>query len=497
MFNPFRSIIRIFAFVRKEVVEIFRQPRLLLTLVLGPFFILLLFGIGYRNKGRTLRTVFVVPPGDAMEKQVQLYAPKLGSQIQVVGIEHDLETAKSKLMKRRADLIVQTPLNAYETIRSNKPAVFRLYHNEIDPYQAEYIRFTGELYVDKLNRWLIASTVENKKGDVKAIRFDVRDLIQKTHELRDAVQQQQMDVAKQKRQEIIARLTEMEGNAGGMIASFANEKDQQKLRSAIEQLRKIRQDLQTYSESGNENPEQLAQAEKQLTALDLQMNEVTRIDTEVLLSPFRSVTTPIAREQPNLQEYFSPAVIILLLQHLAITLASLSIVREFQTGSVELFRVSPLLKGELLLGKYIGYLLVGSIVALALTVLLVRGLKMPMLGSWWEYGTILFALILSSLGIGFLVSLISNTDSQAIQFSMILLLLSIFFTGFLLNLDLLWRPVRTISWMLPATYGIRLLQDVMLRGSPANLLQLGILLAAGVSLFIFCAIFLSRKLAPQ
>jgi ABC-2 type transport system permease protein len=120
-----------------------------------------------------------------------------------------------------------------------------------------------------------------------------------------------------------------------------------------------------------------------------------------------------------------------------------------------------------------------------------------MLGNWFEYGAVLFALIVTSLGIGFLVSLISTTDNQAIQFSMILLLLSIFFTGFLLNLDLLWRPVRLISWLLPATYGIRLLQDVMLRGIPANLLMLGILAGAGILLFAFSAVLLSRKLAPR
>jgi len=43
------SLIRIGAFARKEMTEILRQPRLLLTLILGPFLILLLFGIGYKT----------------------------------------------------------------------------------------------------------------------------------------------------------------------------------------------------------------------------------------------------------------------------------------------------------------------------------------------------------------------------------------------------------------------------------------------------------------
>ena len=68
-------IIRTSAFVSKELVEILRQTRLLLALVLGPFLILLLFGLGFRNEARPLRTLFVVPPGqEQIAEQVQEYA---------------------------------------------------------------------------------------------------------------------------------------------------------------------------------------------------------------------------------------------------------------------------------------------------------------------------------------------------------------------------------------------------------------------------------------
>jgi ABC-2 type transport system permease protein len=64
---------------------------------------------------------------------------------------------------------------------------------------------------------------------------------------------------------------------------------------------------------------------------------------------------------------------------------------------------------------------------------------------------------------------------------MLTLLAAIFFSGFFLPLYRLAPPVRIISWMLPATYGTVLLQDVMLRGQPPQLLLL-------MSLFIFAAI---------
>ena len=47
MKNLFKILIRTSSFLRKEVFEVLRQPRLLLTLIVGPFLILLIFGLGF------------------------------------------------------------------------------------------------------------------------------------------------------------------------------------------------------------------------------------------------------------------------------------------------------------------------------------------------------------------------------------------------------------------------------------------------------------------
>ena len=66
----------------------------------------------------------------------------------------------------------------------------------------------------------------------------------------------------------------------------------------------------------------------------------------------------------------------------------------------------------------------------------------------------------------FFISLISENDTQAVQFSMLLLLASIFFSGFFLDLRLMWEPMKAFSYILPATYGMNIMKDVMLRGLP-------------------------------
>ncbi|MEO5888069.1 MAG: ABC transporter permease, partial [Anaerolineales bacterium] len=105
-----------------------------------------------------------------------------------------------------------------------------------------------------------------------------------------------------------------------------------------------------------------------------------------------------------------------------------------------------------------------------------------------------FILLFTSLGVGFFISLISETDTQAVQYSMLLLLASIFFSGFFLDLRLMREPVTVLAWSLPATYGIRMLQDVMLRGAAiAPILFRGIALI-GLGFFVVDWLLLRRKM---
>ena len=97
----------------------------------------------------------------------------------------------------------------------------------------------------------------------------------------------------------------------------------------------------------------------------------------------------------------------------------------------------------------------------------------------------LFLLIFASLGFGFAISATSGTDSQAVQASMLVLLASMFFSGFVFPLLQILVPVRYIGYLLPVTYGIINLQNVMLKGIPPPWYFLVALGVMGVVLFVF------------
>jgi ABC-2 type transport system permease protein len=157
-------------------------------------------------------------------------------------------------------------------------------------------------------------------------------------------------------------------------------------------------------------------------------------------------------------------VLALLVQQLAVTLASLGLVRERQMGSYEMFRVSPLKFSQILIGKALAYILYVTFAGIILIGLLTL-LNVPLPVNIGQTIVLLIALTTASVGVGFLISAISRTDSQAIQLTMLFLLLSIFFTGFFLPRTGFNWPAWIIAALIPMTHAIEGFQDLMLAGT--------------------------------
>jgi ABC-2 type transport system permease protein len=433
-----KFLTRIFSFLNKELAEIFRQPALILLLVLGPFLIMFLFGLGYPDQNRTLRTIFVTEGQDIPAEQVKLFTDSINPSIAETQVESNKAAALTKLGRNEADLVIVIPADAIETIQSNQKATFTIYHNEVDPFQIAYIYSVSSIYVDEVNRRILESATVEGQGNAGELQTSLEDAIAKTQALRQTVPLGDANMATQ--------VDELQNT----------------LNETHDQLRQFRS-----------------------------------MSASVLVNPFTSDVSGITPEQFSPTDFFAPAVIVLLLQHLSITFASLSIVRERRSGIMELFKVSPLTALEILMGKFLTYLFFEMILAAILSALIIWGLGIPMLGNWWHYALAVFIVLFTSLGLGFLISLVSKTDTQAVQYSMLLLLASIFFSGFLLDLRLMWKPVTAIAWSLPATYGIRMLQDIMLRGAPIPLLIFGGIALIGIALFVIDLLILRKNIEVQ
>ncbi len=161
MVKFFQGIIRASSFFRKEIYEILRQPRLAATLVLGPFLILFIFGIGYHVQVRAVRTLFVVRPDGAISAQdLQRYGSSMKSQLIFAGVTANQNEALDRLKRGDVDLVIVEPRDAISSIKNNQQAVFTLFNNEIDPVQVSYDSYLGWVFVGNVNQQVLRSFAE-------------------------------------------------------------------------------------------------------------------------------------------------------------------------------------------------------------------------------------------------------------------------------------------------------------------------------------------------
>nr|MBA2265687.1 ABC transporter permease [Chloroflexota bacterium] len=161
-------------------------------------------------------------------------------------------------------------------------------------------------------------------------------------------------------------------------------------------------------------------------------------------------------------------------------------------GQMDRFRVAPVTSMELLVGKYIAYAVLSLAVSAIVGVLLVGVLRIPLLGSIGMFIGIIMLLTFASLGFGLLISLVADSERQAVQLSMLMLLASVFFSGFVLPVSDFVQWMRYIAYALPVTHGISALQDLMLRGRVVDTWMLAALLGIGVVLYVGSLLRLRR-----
>jgi ABC-2 type transport system permease protein len=242
---------------------------------------------------------------------------------------------------------------------------------------------------------------------------------------------------------------------------------------------------------------EISEIERNLDAVLATASDLQTIPPEVLSAPFNLELTNVGPWKPDFVGYYSPAVLVLLVQHLGISLAALALARMRILGLTDFLKVAPIRPAEIMNGQYLSYGLVVSFVGLLVLTMMTQLLEVPLFGSIGYAVAVIVALTLISLGIGFLISLISSTEQQATQMTMLLLLGAVFFSGLVVSLERLAWPVKAIEFVLPSTYATRSLHDVMLRGVVRHPIDLVVLGALAVGFYVVAVITLRFQMRPR
>jgi ABC-2 type transport system permease protein len=498
------SLTRIAAFFSKWMAEIIRQPALMLSLVVGPFLVLLLFGQGIDLGGPRPKAI-VVRPADQGDQPIDPLPEEL-DEVEIVEETTDLASARESLRQGEADTVVVIPPDPLESIQRGEQAPIDVYTNEIDPVARSYFNAYLNDQVSKLNQQAIQKAIESAMTSVD----DMDELLVNAREFLGFIRGAGGDLEDTREQVTNLQATldplgEAAQNVSSALSGFnfvvpGLGRPSEQAEGLAETVGELQEDVdvivsrldQATGEEGIPTNEELDEIERNLDEVAATVELARSIPPEVLASPFDLEIENVAPEEVSYVEFYGPAVLALLLQHLGITLGALSMARMRLLGLLELLRTSPTRPVEVVVGNYLSYGVVCAVAGAALVALLVLGLGVPVFGSWLVVAGMLTALILCSLGIGFVISLLSTSEQQAAQLAMLVLIASVFFSDFIVSLELITWPVKAVAYVLPATYGIRSLQDAMLRD--VFRYEEDLLIVGGAAIALFAAsVFLFRR----
>jgi ABC-2 type transport system permease protein len=383
-----KSFIHLLSFFSKEVNEIIRQPRLVLSLILGPFLVLLLFGLSYNGGLPQFRVAVVVPPNSITADQVEKLKQSVSANFTLVSVDSDETAAIKKLHQGQVDLVEILPTGIEQNVSEGKQSIVEFKYSEVNPFDESWVQYLGAAQINEMNRTLLETAITK------------------------------------------------------------------------------------------------AQAESSV---------LTNLPPQTVVSPLAPNYENLRGQSLSFVNFYAPSVLALILQHIAVTLGALSIVREKERGTLEMFRIAPVSPSSIIVGKYLGYALFLVLMAIALMALLIV-LGTPFLGSLYQFIGLLLLLVIASLGIGFLISCLSNSDSTAVQLSMLMLLVSIFFSGFFLPLENFSPAMRILTYAVPLTNGIQGLQAIMLKDTAPDPVNWVMLAAIATVSFLAVQIIFRRQL---
>jgi ABC-2 type transport system permease protein len=217
-------------------------------------------------------------------------------------------------------------------------------------------------------------------------------------------------------------------------------------------------------------------------------------------APLPQVPRPEVLFNPGLETsvIMVPGLVGIILVFVGTLATSLGVVRERQSGTLEQLAVMPLRPRDVFLGKVLPYFVVATV---DLVVVVAAGIVLfdvPFRGSpaVFALGAVLFLFV--TLGLGVLISSVSENQGQAIQLALMTLLPQVLLSGLIFPLSAMAAGVRWIGYVLPLTYFIQISRGVMVRGTPLGALAvpLAALAALGVVVFTLAVVRFRRDLAP-
>jgi ABC-2 type transport system permease protein len=196
---------------------------------------------------------------------------------------------------------------------------------------------------------------------------------------------------------------------------------------------------------------------------------------------------PVVLYNPSMQSinFMIPGLLGLILQFQTLLLTAFAVVRERERGTLEQLVVTPVKSWELMLGKILPFVVVAFGNVLLASAIGRFWFGVEFAGNYFLLLALAGLFVLSSLGLGLLISTVSQTQAQAMQMALFVMLPSIILSGFVFPREGMPHPIRELGLLIPLTYFLQILRGIILKGVGVEVLWPEVLALAVFGLIVF------------
>ena len=189
------------------------------------------------------------------------------------------------------------------------------------------------------------------------------------------------------------------------------------------------------------------------------------------------------------KNYIIPGLIAVIMMVIAAMLTSLTVAREWETGTMEQIISTPLKGPELILGKLLPYFGIGMLDVLIAVLMGEFVFEVPLRGNVALLFSMAAIFLAGALSLGMLISIVTKTQLLASQLAMVVTFLPAFLlSGFMYDISNMPKAIRAITHVVPARYFVSLLKGIYLKGIGLELLLLEAALLAVFGLLVLLSL---------
>lgn len=252
------------------------------------------------------------------------------------------------------------------------------------------------------------------------------------------------------------------------------------MRAQLKQLSSAAAQAQQSAQGLRTNPTQAAQAAKEqsqkLQALAKQAQETNTNWIKVEFNPDLKTSWVMI-----------PGLIGLVMAVIGTLITSIGMVREREAGTLEQLAVMPIKARSIIAGKISPYFMLAIVDMSAVALAGVYLFDIPFNGQLWLFALAGGLFLGVVLGLGVLISTVSQTTAQAVQMAIMTIIPQTLLSGLVFPLESMATWVRCIGYLLPLTWFVQVSRGVMLNGSNAAQLWLPLSIMALQCVLLFGA----------